>query len=167
MAGRSVRVIPRVLIVPGNRKHAKILAKSLRPEDVAEIKASGNYTPKAGIIAALNSSHVAYTVFFQGQLAAMFGAVRATSESEGPFAIPWLLTGLLVNKYPKETWLISKKVVEALLADYGMLANMVDSRHLVAVNWLKRLGFELEPPIPYGPFNVPFHRAVLKRRPHV
>lgn len=155
---------PVLKLVPATMRQGKFLADHMRTEDMEEVRASGNYTPKQAVKEALKKSHIAYTFYINNQIVCIFGVVKATSKEEGDFGIPWALTTRIVEKYPRIFWEASKQIVKQMKEDYGMLAVMVDSRYTAAVRWVKHLGFTVEDPKPFGPYNIPFHRITLGRR---
>lgn len=143
--------------------HGKVLARDIRKEDKDEIFASRGCEPREAIRESLKISHVAYTLFTHGRVAAIFGVVLARSEEDGVFGIPWVLTGNAVDKYPLAFWRTSKKGLGIFLDHYKLLVNLVDARHTSSIKWLKRLGAEIQDPQPHGPQGLPFHKFVFRR----
>lgn len=45
----------------------------------------------------------------------------------------------------------------------GGLHNYVDARNVLSVNWLKRIGFTIHPPEPYGVEGQPFHLFTMTK----
>ena len=45
-----------------------------------------------------------------------------------------------------------------MVMHYRLLQNHVDARNTEAVRWLGWLGFEMDPALPFGPDQLPFHR---------
>lgn len=158
-----------VEILPATLEHAWLLAGTLRPEDAAEIRASGGYEPFAGLKESLVHSDFARTAVFNGQVAAMWGvgpSAQGTALVRSPIGIPWLLTGKAVNRHPKTFFRLCPPAITGLLQLYPVLVNAIDARYTAALRWAARLGFEVRPAEPFGVAGLPFHR-IWMRRTHV
>lgn len=143
--------------------HAKSLAWDIRKEDRAEILASRGCGPRKAIVDSLKLSHVAYTFFVGGRVAAMFGVVKASSAQDGEFGIPWVLTGNAVDEHPLAFWRMSRKGLGIFLEEYKVLINLVDARHESSIRWLTHLGAKILPAEPHGPKNFLFHKFIFRR----
>lgn len=156
---------PEVTFEVATVEHAEELARVMRDEDRAECKAL-RIAPVRAITTSLARSREAFAMLFDGEVAAVFGVVPVQrSTFVGPErGQAWALTGVAVSRYPKTFFYWSRRVVAALLERYGVLANMVDARYAAALRWLKRLGFEVLPPQPYGPEGALFCLAFARRR---
>ena len=154
-----------VLFVPATEAHARELAPSMRAADVAENLASDGFTPLEACLVSLAISTEARAAYFGGELGALFGV------AEGPFlgfkAIPWLLTTGVVERHQRAFWRASRLVVASWLERYLVLEQAIDARYGMALRWAARLGFEVEPPAPWGVAGLPFCRITLRRRDHV
>lgn len=129
----------------------------LRPEDAAEVMASGGYSPVEAIIDSWAHSRETYTIRFNGQPAGMFGvAIHPAGTTLAPIGVAWLLTTPVVDKYPVTFFRESKRVVKEFASRYGLLMNFVDARYTRALLWAERLGFHVHSPIPFGKGGEPF-----------
>lgn len=141
------------------------LAEVMRPEDAAELKASGYETPVDGIQISLNLSKVAYTILFDGEVAAMFGAVPlwppATTLSDAQEGVAWALTGQTVTRHKRDFLRACRPALAMLLTVFPRLENFVDARYASAIRWAKWLGFEVRPAVQRGGFL--FHPISIRR----
>ena len=76
---------------------------------------------------------------------------------------PWLLGSDLVARHALAFARRNRAMVASWLRTYPVLRNHVDARNFQAIRWLRWLGFEVKPAMPYGvrrlPFD-PFERSV-------
>ncbi len=155
---------PLVYIEPATMEHARILAPLMRQADVDEVMASHGYTPIEALEAGVNQSEVAWAGFLNGDLVGLFGISRRPFLSTT--AVPWLLTGVGVEKHPRAFW----KACRVIVADWreqfaGVeMEQFVDARHERALRWAARLGFHVEPAMPFGAAGLPFHRISMSGR---
>lgn len=157
---RSVRILKATVA------HAEALAPLMRPEDAAEVWASGGYPPLDVLLEALNFSDVAYTLFLDGEVAAMWGvgpAMKPTLLAGRWLGVPWLLTGRAVTKHPGAFLRACRACLPLLLQRYPVLVQWVDARYVAAVRWVRWLGFEVGEPVPFGVSGLPFHPVRIRR----
>lgn len=76
----------------------------------------------------------------------------------GNFGVPWLVGTERLFTFPRALLQGGRVFVREKLEQYGNLQNVVDHRNTLSINWLKRIGFTIDPPQPLGPYGVPFHR---------
>lgn len=129
-----------------------IVAATMRQADREEVLASGGFTPEEALVEAVRWSEFSRTARFDGQPACMFGV------APGVPAIPWVLTTTVVNRYPVTFWRASKTVLRAIVGLYPQLEQRIDARHVAALSWVRRLGFQVESVEPWGHARLPFHR---------
>ncbi len=148
------------------------LAANMRPSDAEEVLASGGFTPLEAVEVSVRGSSHAATLLIDGRVACIFGVAPLTGgEPETALGRPlvgsvWLLSTGVVDAYPKVFLSLSKRVLPQLLDIYPCLFQAVDARYTRALQWLERIGFEIQDPLPYGHAGLPFHPVML-RRPHV
>lgn len=147
-------------IAPACQADCLELAQHMRTADRLECEALG-VSPLATLEDSLASSEFAFTVRFHGQIAAMVGLTPTEHHGSAlggrSSAIPWALTGTVVDRYPMQFWRLSKQFATLLRRLQPNLANMVDARHTSALRWLERLGFTIGPVVALGPNNLPHH----------
>lgn len=143
--------------MPATKRHARELARILRPQDLEETKASSG-CPDAAIVirASINRSMEAYAAYVGNDLVCVFGV---TPLRQG--AAPWMLSSIHVDKHAMTFWRCSKIAVKYFREFYPLLMNMVHCKYSQALRWVERLGFTLSPPEPFGPKKILFCRATM------
>lgn len=137
-------------------RHVDLIADRMRRADRAEVRASGNLSPREAVLASFEISEFVRTAFIESEPLCMFGVV----VGEG-CAYPWLLTTDLVDRYPLTFWRASKKVLAEVRGRYPVLVQQIDARYSQALNWARRLGFEVATAAPFGVNGMPFHRISI------
>lgn len=143
---------------------ARELAPRMRAADAAELLASTGHQPLEGLLESLELSSEAYALFFDGELAALCGL------APGPFftfvGYPWLLGSDVIERHKRAFVRASRAALEEWASRYFLLEQAVDARYVRALRWAARVGFQVEPPAPFGVLGLPFCRITL-RRSHV
>ena len=132
----------------------------LRREDSLECRATGARDDTEALRESLLSSAVAVTWAVNGRPAAFAGIVDDGPPGEG---LVWLLTTPEARLRPVTMHRLAMRFLSATRS-WRVLRNHVDASYSSALEWLARLGFEVAPPAPWGPFGHPFC-AVVWRRP--
>lgn len=134
------------------------LAATMRPEDVAEVLASGGYSPREALEVSLAASSEAWTWEVGGEVAAVFGVVALPRPSLLGARVGgvWALTGTAVHRHRRAFVRASRRILKALLSRWDVLANAVDARYTGAVRWIQALGGVLDEPRPMGVAGLPF-----------
>jgi hypothetical protein len=129
--------------VKATEAHAIELAAVMRADDRAEIAASPGYSTAEAAVqdAILMSDGCAYATYLGGELAAVWGVVLNGEE-----AVPWLLTGEVVDRKPVAFYKACKKFLPIIRAECGELTNWVDAGYTKALRWARHLGFKVGPP---------------------
>jgi len=138
------------------------LAATMRPEDAAEVRATG-LEPLQALEQSVAASAITFAVELGGELAAV-GGVVAVTNGLGPavYHRPWLLTAPAVVRHRSAFWTLSKRVVLTLRSSFPLLVNHVDERYAAAVRWARRLGAEVRPAVPFGASGELFHPIVWR-----
>lgn len=148
-------------IVPATLEHARDLAPRLRPADVAEIEAASGRDGEHALSEAIERGVWSEALVLDGKVEAI-GGLGAVSLLFGP-GIPWLLGSSKMVERARWFLAESRRQVARMLEHYGQLQNQVDARNLASIRYLKRLGFTIEPPAPWGVAGLPFHLFHLER----
>lgn len=155
----------RYQIRPAEEADAVALAPAMRRADAAEVLASGGFQPLEALLSALRWTRArggeSWVALIDGRPAALFGVARPAMLSSR--AVPWLLTGELIDRHPAVLWRGSKAVVADWLERYGHLEQQIDARYEQALRWAARLGFEVAEPAPFGQDGRPFCKITLRR----
>jgi hypothetical protein len=146
---------------PSALRDAFELAEVMRDADKAECEALGGGTPLDHLLKSLEVSSVAYTLRFNGEVAAMYGAGPLDDTLLCARGVAWLLTGRAVARYPKAFWKHSLLGVGQLLSEFATLEQAIDARYEAALRWARRLGFTVGPALPLGPKASPFHHISI------
>jgi hypothetical protein len=138
---------------------AELLVANMRDDDRKEIEALG-MSPLGSMEHSIKHSHFAKTVVVEGEIAIIFGAVF-TSVLTGK-AMPWFCTSKVVDKHLMWFARYTKRYLPLYFSRYECLENIVDARYNKSINWLKWLGFKVDPPIQVEPYGEMFCKFTLK-----
>jgi hypothetical protein len=126
-----------------SEKDVYAIAPLLREADKAEIKAMTGSSPLIPLLTSFNESDIVWFAYRpDGSPLAIFGVGKDIDCAAG---IPWMLATDEAKRFAVSLVKMGQKWVDRRLSDYGLLHNFVDSRNTVHINWLKRLGFTINP----------------------
>lgn len=137
------------------------LALVMRKEDREEVYAATGLGPLDALREANMVSRDTFTAWADGRVLCGLG-IRPGSLVGGT-ASPWFLSSVYLPDHTREFLKLSKRAVAAWLNEYEVLVNHVDARYTKSLRWLKKLGFNIHDPVPYGYLGLPFC-MVEKRR---
>lgn len=155
-------------IRPAEQADIGVIAASLRPADAAELWASNRTTGAECMAFGLRFSDQAWTGTIDGEPVCMFGAVPASLL--GGVGVPWMVgtTELDMLRAQKALLRESRAALDAMLARYDVLENLVDDRNKAAHRWLRWLGFTVDDKtIQHGPDRLAFRRFKIRRNDDV
>lgn len=145
-------------IVPNTPAHTLAVAASLRESDVQEIQAISGRSPEDALHAAVECSAWSFAcVDDAGKPLAIFGLAPIAPGT----ASPWFLATDDLKEHSREFLRISRRWVEEISERYPVLLNYVGVHNTRALKWLRFVGFDIHPPVPYGVAGLPFHPIVL------
>lgn len=148
-------------IIQALPSHAILLAPRVRFEDRDELWAAAKMEPLEAILSSMQaSSNTCATLMIDGTPACIFGC----SYADG-VGTPWMIGSDLLVHHAKTFLQLCPTWVEKMRQGVIKLENYVDARNVVAIRWLKRLGFKFDEAAPYGPLNLPFHRFTMEGTP--
>jgi hypothetical protein len=151
---------PKVLIRPTEPGDAAILAAHLRASDLAECQAYGPHDIAAGIEASVNRSMLCWSGFVDGELAAILG-VAPINMLTG-IGSPWMLGTPVLDRHQRVLVRSTPEYIARMLKAFPHLVNFVHAQNTTSVRWLRRLGFSLSEPAPFGALGEPFHRFEMR-----
>lgn len=151
---------PRVEILPATLDHVRLLAGSLRAEDVRECLASGGRPFKLLWRSWRSSQLLRRSAFVDGEIAAMWGIGGPWLSQTG---IPWLLTAPAVERIPLRFLRECRSGMAEMLVFYPRLSNYVHADYTRSIRFLALLGFEVGEPQPHGPHGELFCAVTLER----
>ena len=149
-----------VLIRPTEPGDAAALFANLRASDLAECQAYGPHDIAAGIEASVNRSMLCWSGFIDGELAAILGV--GTVDILAGLGSPWMLGTPLLNRHQRVLVRSTPEYIAKMLKAFPHLVNFVHAKNTTSVRWLRRLGFTLSEPAPFGALGEPFHRFELR-----
>ena len=139
----------------------KIIAETMRDEDIAEIKAQSGLDPIASLFYCFFKSRPCMTMISRhGHRMGMWGVVPESATS----GRIWMLgcQSMLDDTKDKRTFLRQSKIeLRKILKEYPVLFNVVDARNKVHVRWLQWMGFTfIKKHSEYGPESRLFYEFV-------
>lgn len=128
------------------KRHAREMARIVRPEDAKEMWASGKLLPEQGVRASINRATEAWAAYVGPDLLAVFGV----TDYQNGWAAPWVISSIHVNRYPLTYFRASKVVIDHYRSQYPQMVQMISAEYHGALRWVERLGFRLRDPEPFG-----------------
>lgn len=138
---------------------AAFITARLRAADVAEVLALG-CPPEKAVELSRKFSDFAWTGLIDGEPAMMFGC-GCSLFSE--VAEVWALGTDLCTRSPREMLVYGRQKIREMLDIFPKMQNYCDARYKAAHRWLKKLGFEIDAPEPYGPMGEMFCRISIHK----
>ena len=148
-----------IFIRPATMADADYVGKRLRADDVREIEALGQDPVRATRLC-VASSDLAFTGWINGEPAMVFGCGKSLTSDWGEI---WALGTDVLNDVPRPMLTYGRKYLHAMLDVFPKLENHCDARYARALKWLEKIGFQIEPPAPYGPKGAMFCRITAER----
>ena len=127
-----------VAILKARPEDASALAGRLRPEDCAEVLASGHRSVEGCLDFGIKNSVEAYTVFLRGVPVAAFGI--SVPSLLGPEAHIWFLGCPEMARIKKTFLKLTRVYIAHFHESFPCLWNIVDSRYGASVKWLAWCG---------------------------
>lgn len=137
------------------------LAPRLRASDVTEVWASHRATPDQALRGSLALSVQAGAGVIGGRVECLFGVAPDPGDRQA--GIVWLLGSPALETAPVGVLRHSRAVVAGWQQMFPRLWNRVDARNGVSLRWLRWLGFQVAPAMPFGPDGMPFHHVERRR----
>lgn len=147
-----------VEVRPPTRLDIDALVAGMRRQDRVELAAAG-IAPREAVADGVTRSTWSLTATVDGEVACIFGV----APFGGGAGVPWMLGTDLVTQNRRALARLAPAYISQMLGVFPHLLNVVHARNTVAVAWLKRVGFTLQPAQPYGPHGEPFHRFEMRR----
>lgn len=145
-----------VRIRPLQAGDVEALVADLRFADLQEVLASTTGRVDNAVLDSVQASSEVYTAECDLGLLAVFGV--APLSMLPPVGAPWLLGTSLLERNSRVLVRLSPMYIQRMLGSFQQLLNYVDARNEKSVRWLRRVGFTIREPEPYGPYGLPFHR---------
>ena len=140
--------------------HLQFVANHMRDEDVAEVWATGFYTPHQALVESVKHSDYLFTVLHDGIPLAIVGLqVRGILTGTG---IPWLLSSDEALKHKRLFMTLAPVVLQDMLRVCSSLENFVHVENSLSIHWLKRLGFDFGERVVNPVTDEPFYRFSMR-----
>lgn len=146
--------------------------RTLRPSDVFAVVADLRDADRDeitalvggdGVFGAVEQSAVAsteaWTLVANERPIAVFGVAPADMPGVG---VPWMVGTPGVARHRRAFMRLCGVYIPKMLARFPTLVNVVDARNLIAIGWLKRMGFTFGAPAPFGIEARPFYPFSMK-----
>lgn len=147
-------------VIPSTWTHAVDIATAMRASDVAEVWATGHYTPSEAVAKSfLASRDTARTGLVDGKPVVICGIAHGQVIGVGH---PWLLATPELRKHSKRFLVECKKFMLEARKDYDLLHNWVHAKNVSSIRWLRWLGFELDDAAHFGPDRELFHHFYME-----
>lgn len=140
------------------REDCITLSKNLRQADLEEISHAYGLLPEQTLLLGYRTSTKTWAVVLGDEIVAIFGI----GGFPGVVGFPWMLASSALTKIRKSFLSGCRGVIEEMLSMYPNLENQVWSGNTTHIQWLRWLGFTVEPPALYGITGQPFHRFYMK-----
>lgn len=133
----------------------------VRQADIDEITEALGIPMEQALHDAITGSLNAKQIVVDGKVVAVFG--DAVHSILGSIGVPWLISTVYVEQHARAFLKVCKPEVHGMLTRHQHLVNYVDARNTSAIRWLKWLGFDFGPAVPYGARRFLFHSFTLNR----
>ncbi len=143
-------------IVPSTHEHALVLAETMRYADVEEVWAASHFSPMAALEASMAMSPDTRTALADDTVLCMYGVGLQSLATDTGF--PWMLTADAIVKHQRAFLRGSRGYISEIRSQYRLLLNSADARNIMALRWLKWLGFDIQPAVSFGAEGLPFHQ---------
>lgn len=139
------------------------ISEDLREADRSEVWAARHQSPAQALMEAFARSEFCWVLLADGRSVIAGGA--APMEDQPWVGIPWLLSTPGIELPEVRFWLArhSIEMVRKLLARFYALENYTHAANLLSIQWLKKIGFRVDPPAPYGEEQEMFCRIYADR----
>lgn len=154
----------KIIGVPATQELINQMKGRLRQADRQEIRASHNINPDRALELSFQSSERAYVGLLEGLPMIAFGVVRPSLLSR--IGVIWMLSTPEIEANLSRFSLGKRciRYVADLLRDFDEIGNYIDIRNKISLKWLQWIGFTIEPPEPYGIYNMLFSKFYIRKK---
>lgn len=136
------------------------LAANLRESDADELRACGIANPFEAIDSSVKRSLLCWAGTVDGELCCLMGVT--TLDLLAGHGSPWMLGTPALNRHSRILVRLTPDYISRMLRVFPLLTNHVHAKNTTSVRWLRRVGFTLDEPAPFGPFGEMFHRFEMR-----
>lgn len=131
------------------------IGENMRAADVAEVWAAGRRGPCEALYRSMRASNECVTIDIEDEPIAMMGVAKRSLLSDEGYI--WLLGTNGVAKHYRKLAPTIPPTLAAMGKHCKVLRNYVHERNTLSIRWLRRMGFTLDEPAPYGAIGDSFH----------
>ncbi len=143
-------------------EHVDAVLAELRPQDFHELIAAAGPDIRGVMMRGLRMSDEAKVAIDEyGRVLCVFGVCPKDMLSDE--AAPWLIGTTHLEQHTATLTRVGREYVKRWLEDHPKLVNHVDVRNRWSVVWLKRIGFRMDKPQPFGVAGLLFHRFHMEQ----
>lgn len=151
----------KIEVVPATADLVFKMFGRLRAIDQKEARVICGQSAEEALHVARISSKKPYVALIDGDPAIAFGVAGKSILSIT--GVPWLASTDRIYEIPYHVIRKSLRYVEEFKQEFHRLENYVHTKNIISRNWLKWLGFTVEPAEPIGAQKELFHRFWLRR----
>ena len=148
------------LIVP-RQKDIEAMKGKIRASDREEIWSAYHAGAYEELITSCVRARYKWGIRSDKGMVAIFGVTRIPGEKK--IAVPWFIGTNLINKHKKFVAKTLRETLGFLMESFVFLFNYVSEKNKVSLRFLRRLGFKIEPPEPFGCEGENYHFAWIAR----
>jgi hypothetical protein len=115
---------------------------NLRQADQDELRASTGMEPLDALIYSVNHSDRFVEIIWDDDTAEILGVFGLGSLNGN--GIPWLVLSPNFKKYKRQLQRYAKTIIIEMQQAFSYLFNLVDSRNVVHIRWIKFMGFKFD-----------------------
>lgn len=130
------------------------IAANLRPADRRELHAAYGEDVAGAMSGSVERSTICRVALLAGNPITIFGVNPSRDAGVGH---PWMVGTPEMEKYARHLLVDGKAFVDAAMYRFNVLFNYVHADNLKSIRWLKRLGFTIRKPAPFGVKGDLFH----------
>lgn len=147
-----------ILVRKAIHSDAEYIAKNLRKADRLEFyRVSGENNALGAIRYGLDAQYsVSYCFEVEGKPIALVGCIELSD-----YKLVWACGTDEIALYGKSFVMETKRLLASHKSKWKPYINYVDCENTNAVNYLRRVGFELLDPIPYGKLGEKFYPFIM------
>lgn len=135
------------------------VAANARQEDIDELWASNTVTPEEAM--SMGSKYgTTFVLMCEDKALCAFGIVPFSVLSA--VGAPWMVGTKDLEQHARPFIRKCRRELGVYFSEWSRLFNFVDARNVKSIRWLRWLGFKILPPMPYGPFKMPFHPFIME-----
>ena len=144
-----------VAIEPARDEHVHASLPNLREREQRIIASVAD--PAAALVAEVRTSSQSFAMLLDDQVVCVWGVHARSILADAVYI--WLLTSRAVDEHPVLFVRQSRRMREAMLAQYGTIEGVVAIDNPRSARWLRWLGAELEPSTIDGMLDFRIRRA--------